>query len=255
MAGAIARGILSSGLCRPGDLIAADRHQATLDKLSRETGLSMAGSNSAAAAGADVVLLCVKPQDVAAAIAEAGGGLASKILISIVAGLATTRLEELAPGARVVRAMPNTGASVGRSATAIAPGQTATEADSDLAEKIFGAVGKVFRVSERDMNAITALSGSGPAFIYLVLEAMADGAVAAGLSRSLAHELAVETLAGAAETADKIGYHPAVLREMVTSPGGTTIAGLLTLEKAAVRAAFADAVRAAAVRAAELSQH
>lgn len=254
MAGAIARGILASGLCRPDDLAASDHHRSTLSKLAADTGLRAASDNPDAAKGADAILLCVKPADAAAALAEAGEALAGRTLISIVAGLTTERLEELAPAARVVRAMPNTAATVGRSATSIAPGKSATDTDIELAEKILSAVGKVFRVAEKDMNAITALSGSGPAFIYLILEAMADGAVAAGLSRTLAHELAVETLAGSAEMAEKAPHHPAVLREMVTSPGGTTIAGLLHLEKAAVRAAFAEAVRAAANRAEELSR-
>jgi pyrroline-5-carboxylate reductase len=149
--------------------------------------------------------------------------------------------------------MPNTAAMVGKSATALAAQSGLSGEDLAVAQKIFQAVGTVYAVTESQLDAVTGLSGSGPAYIYLVMEALSDGGVAAGLPRKLALELAIQTVAGAAETAIVTGEHPALLREMVTSPGGTTIAALSTLETAAVRAAFIDAVKSAAKRSKELS--
>jgi pyrroline-5-carboxylate reductase len=149
--------------------------------------------------------------------------------------------------------MPNTAAMVGRSATAIAVDQSAPQEDSKTAERVFSAIGKVFLVPEDQLDAVTGLSGSGPAFVYLAMEALSEGGVAAGLPRALAVDLAIQTVAGAAEMAASTKEHPALLREMVTSPGGTTVAGLLVLEGAAVRSALINAVRAAAARSKELS--
>jgi pyrroline-5-carboxylate reductase len=149
--------------------------------------------------------------------------------------------------------MPNTAAMVGKSATAIAADEAVSRKDLAVAEKIFQAVGEVFPVSENQLDAVTGLSGSGPAYIYLVMEALSDGGVACGLPRKLALDLAIQTIQGAAEMAASTKEHPAVLREMVTSPGGTTIAALTALENAATRAAFIGAVQAAARRSKELS--
>ncbi len=153
----------------------------------------------------------------------------------------------------MVRAMPNTAATIGRSATAIAADQDTPREDVATAERVFGAVGKVFSVAEDQLDAVTGLSGSGPAFVYLVMEALSDGGLAAGLPRALALDLAIQTVAGAAEMAASTKEHPALLREMVTSPAGTTIAGLLVLEDAGVRSALINAVKAAAARSRELS--
>lgn len=251
MGAALARGILKSGLCAPAGIAVADCFSESRDRLAAETGIRAAADNASASAGADATILCVKPQDAAAAAASAS--LDGRLLISIAAGIPCATLSAAAPGARIVRAMPNTAALVGKSATALAPDKTATAEDLDLAGRIFRSVGVVVITSEARLAAITGLSGSGPAYLYLVVEALIAGAVAEGLPHDIARELAVATLAGAAEMLSVTGEHPATLREMVTSPGGTTIAGLLELERGGVRATFAGAVRAAAARARELS--
>jgi pyrroline-5-carboxylate reductase len=253
MALALTHGILRSKLCAAKDIIISSRSTEGLQNFAAATGVKTARTNSEAAEKVDAVLLCVKPMDAIAAVRAASESLAGKLLISVATGLKTRDLANAAPGVRVIRAMPNTAAMVGRSATAIAPGESATREDIELAHNLFLSVGKVVQTSESQMNAITGLSGSGPAYLYLVVEALTDGAVAAGLPRATARELAVETLAGAAEMLASTSEHPAVLRETVTSPGGTTMAGLLVLEKAGVRSAFAEAVLAASARARELS--
>lgn len=253
MALALVHGMLRAKLCGPSDIVAASRSKPGLENFVAATGVRPVADNAAAVAAADVVLLCVKPGDALKALGEAGGGWKGKLLLSVVTGLKIARLREAAPGARVIRAMPNTAAMVGKSATALAAGENVSRRDAATAEKIFRAVGGVFEVGENQLDAVTGLSGSGPAYLYLVMEALADGGVAAGLPRKLAQDLAVQTVQGAAEMAVSTREHPALLREMVTSPGGTTIAALATLEKAAVRAAFMGAVQAAAARSKELS--
>jgi pyrroline-5-carboxylate reductase len=253
MASALVRGILRAELCAARDVTVSDPSVGNLRNLSEANGVRTAASNAEAAAGADVVVLCVKPADALGALREAGDALRDRLLVSIVAGLRTGVAAGAAPGCRIVRAMPNTAAMVGRSATAIASDSPATQEDLALADTLFSSVGSVVHVAEDQMDAITGLSGSGPAYVYLMLEALCDGAVAAGLPRHLASSLAIQTLAGAAEMASSTSEHPAVLREMVTSPAGTTSAGLMALERAGVRHAFAEAVRASAARAAQLA--
>jgi pyrroline-5-carboxylate reductase len=176
-----------------------------------------------------------------------------KLLISIAAGLTLGTLEKMAPRCRVIRAMPNTPALVGCGATAFATGPTATGADEVSAEAIFASVGVVSQVQEKLLDAVTGLSGSGPAYIFLIIEALTDGGVSCGLPSNLARRLAIQTVLGAAELAKETGEHPAVLREMVTSPGGTTAAALAELEQHGVRSAFIQAVQAANRRSKELS--
>lgn len=253
MALALVQGMLRAGLCPASDIVISSRSRATLEKFCAATGVGAAETNAEAAKGTDVVVLCVKPTDAVGALKSCGDALAGKLLISVATGLKIGKLSEAAPGCRIVRAMPNTAAMVGKSATALAAQSDLPEKDMAVAEKIFQAVGTVYAVGESQLDAVTGLSGSGPAYIYLVMEALSDGGVAAGLPRKLALELAIQTVAGAAETAIVTGEHPALLREMVTSPGGTTIAALATLETAAVRSAFIDAVKSAAKRSKELS--
>jgi pyrroline-5-carboxylate reductase len=213
----------------------------------------VATSNEEAAEAAPVVILCVKPQEAAIAIQQAGAALSGKLLISIAAGLNVATLEKMAPKCRVIRAMPNTPAIIGRAATAYTGGANATQADKDCAEAIFASVGIVSYVQEKLLDAVTGLSGSGPAYVFLVIEALTDGGVSCGLPTNLARQLAIQTVLGAAELAKETGEHPAILREMVTSPGGTTAAALGELEQHGVRAAFIQAVRAADRRSKELS--
>ena len=202
---------------------------------------------------ADGHVLAVKPGDVEAAcraVADTGGGAP---VLSIAAGVTVERLEaSLAPGTAVVRAMPNTPALVGEGAAAVAAGTSAGEDDLAWAERILGAVGTVVRVDESLLDAVTGLSGSGPAYVFLVVEAMIEGGVLAGLPRNVAASLATQTLLGAARLLDESAEGPEALRAAVTSPGGTTAAGLRALESHAVRAAFLDAITAATERSREL---
>jgi len=254
MAMALVHGMLRANVCNASDITISSRSRAALEGLAAATSIRAVGSNEEAVAGAEVVLLCVKPPDALKALAEAGQALRGKLLISVVTGLKIDVLRGAAPGNRVVRAMPNTAAMVGKSATAVAMQEDLPPEGAEIVSGIFSAVGEVFPVAESQLDAVTGLSGSGPAFIYLVMEALSDGGVAAGLPRRLALDLAIQTVAGAAEMAISTREHPALLREMVTSPGGTTIAGLAALENGAARAAFISAVKAAAARSKELSE-
>jgi pyrroline-5-carboxylate reductase len=253
MAMALIQGTLRANLCSASEIIVSSRSRAGLEGLVSATGVCAAASNAEAVREADAIVLCVKPSDALTALQEAGKALDGSLLISVVTGLKIATLRKAAPGCRVVRAMPNTAAMVGRSATAIAMDGDTTREDVAVVERVFGSVGEVFAVAEEQLDAVTGLSGSGPAFVYLVMESLSDGGVAAGLPRKLAQDLAIQTVAGAAEMAASTKEHPALLREMVASPGGTTIAGLAVLEGAAVRSAFINAVKAATARSRELS--
>ncbi|HEY5704407.1 MAG TPA: pyrroline-5-carboxylate reductase [Terrimicrobiaceae bacterium] len=253
MAMALIQGMLRANLCSASEITVSSRSRAALENLAEAAGIRAVASNAEAVADADTVVLCVKPGDAFKALEEAGATLEGRLLLSVVAGLRIASLREAAAGCRVIRAMPNTAAMVGRSATAIAAGTGSAREDIETAERVFGAVGEVFLVSEEQLDAVTGLSGSGPAFVYLVMEALADGGLAVGLPRTLALDLAIQTIAGAAEMAASTKEHPALLREMVASPAGTTIAGLVVLEAAAVRSAFINAVKAAAARSREIS--
>lgn len=255
MATALVGGVLDAGICGPDAVVLSDCAPAAVDALVKKTGAGRAVGNHALATVADALVLCVKPADALDALRAVDGALEGKLVVSIVAGLSIAKLEEAAgPGVRVVRVMPNTPALIGKGAAAFARGSTASEEDAALVSKIFSAVGKAVEVKESLMDAVTGLSGSGPAYVYLVIEALADGGVRMGLPRELALELAAQTVAGAAGMALATGLHPAVLKDQVTSPGGTTIAGLHELEAAAVRSAFINAVGAAAERSRELGE-
>lgn len=253
MASAIIQGMLRGKVCGAGNIIASCPEPQMLQSLRDSTAIRVTASNAEAAAAAPVVILCVKPQEAAAAIRQAGTALEGKLLISIAAGLTIAALENLAPKCRIIRAMPNTPALVGSGATAFAAGIGATDADRNRAETVFASVGIVSQVQEKLLDAVTGLSGSGPAYIFLIIEALTDGGVSCGLSVNLSRQLAIQTVLGAAQLAKDTGEHPAVLREMVTSPGGTTAAALGELEKSGVRAALIQAVRAAERRSKELS--
>jgi pyrroline-5-carboxylate reductase len=252
MASALLEGILRAAIAPPADIILTDKLPAAAQELARRTGAQARASNSEVAANADLLILCVKPGDVPAALREAGD-LTGKLLISIAAGVPLRRLREWAPGEpRLIRVMPNTPALIGQGAAAYAAADGVTDGDVVVAERIFGAVGIVTRVKEELLDAVTGLSGSGPAFIYTVIEALADGGVLMGLPRESALRLAAQTVLGAAAMVLQTGLHPAQLRDQVTSPGGTTIAGLEALEEAGLRAALIGAVRAASERSGEL---
>lgn len=205
---------------------------------------------------ADVLFVAVKPQYVSSVLQEARPHLTDRhVIVSIAAGVTLERLVEAAgDAARVVRVMPNTPCLVGETAAAMCIGGRATAEDAELVSTLFGAVGRIFQLDEKLLAAVTGLSGSGPAFVFLMIEALADGGVRAGLPRDVAQTLAAQTVLGSAKMVLETGKHPGALKDMVTSPGGTTIAGVHELERGGVRAAYMSAVVAATNRANELSR-
>ena len=252
MASALLEGILRAGIAPAAGIVITDKIPAAATELAKKTGARSKVSNAEVAAGADALILCVKPGDVPAALREAGD-LGGKLLISIAAGVPLRRLREWAVGKpRLIRVMPNTPALIGKGAAAYAAGDGASSEDLALADRIFGAIGTVARVKEELLDAVTGLSGSGPAYVYTVIEALADGGVLMGLPRDIALKLASQTVLGSAAMVIETGLHPAQLRDQVASPGGTTIAGLEALEDAGLRAALIGAVRAATERSGEL---
>ena len=251
MAGALVHGVTQSGAVPRDHIFVTDIFPAIAQKLATETGVSALPTNAEIAAVADALVICVKPNDALAALRAIDS--AGKLVISIVAGLTLDALQEAAgKGTRLIRVMPNTPALVHEGAAAYALGAGATAEDGVVAETVFGAVGRVVAVKEALLDVVTGLSGSGPAYIYLAIEAMADGAVLMGLPRDLALQLAAQTVLGSAKMVLETGLHPAVLRDQVTSPGGTTIAAIEALEAGGARAAFIAAVRVATERAREI---
>jgi pyrroline-5-carboxylate reductase len=234
-------------------LFVADVVTAAAEALAKATGAVVAQTNTQLTSASDTIVLCVKPGDAVEALRAVQSALKGKLVVSIVAGLGTKAVEAAAgPGGRVIRVMPNTPALVGEGAAAYALGSAATDQDAELVEKLFGSVGLIVRVKEPLLDAVTGLSGSGPAYVFTVIEALADGAVLMGIPRDVALQLAVQTVAGAAAMVRETKEHPATLRDQVTSPGGTTIAGLEALEKGGLRSALIAAVRAATERSREL---
>lgn len=256
MATALAKGFLHAKLTSPAQLIASDPVETARTTFSNETGANTARSNLEVVRSTAVVVLAVKPDQATAVLSEIRPELKSRhLLVSVVAGLSTGKIEAVVgQHVRVIRAMPNTPALVGASASAYAPGTAATPQDCALAEKLFSAVGIVFQLKESMLDAVTGLSGSGPAYVYQFIEALSDGGVACGLPRDVATRLAAQTVLGAAKMVLQTGLHPGVLKDMVTSPGGTTIEGIHELEKGKLRAVVMSAVRAATEKSRKLGQ-
>jgi pyrroline-5-carboxylate reductase len=256
MATALARGFIHAGLATVDGILASDPFEAARVAIGKEAGIKTASANPEVLKFATVLVLAVKPDQVNDVLAEAKPLFTEKhLLISIAAGVTLARMEAaLPPGARIIRVMPNTPALVGASASAFAAGKSATPADTQLAQKLFSSVGVAFQVKESLLDAVTGLSGSGPAYVFLMIEALSDGGVAAGLPRDIATRLAAQTLLGSAKLLLETGQHPGALKDMVTSPGGTTIDGLHELEKAGVRGALINAVRAATDKSKRLGQ-
>jgi len=249
MGEALVGGLVRAGTVPAGDVLVVEAAAARREELA---GLLPGVRLAAEPVAAEGTIIAVKPGDVAAACAAVAAAGSGRVL-SIAAGVTTAALEAtLAAGTPVVRAMPNTPSLVGKGAAAIAPGTAATEEDLAWAESLLGAVGTVVRVSEAQLDAVTGLSGSGPAYVFLVAEALIDAGVLAGLPRPTSHQLAVQTLLGAATLLAESDEGPEALRAAVTSPGGTTAAGLRVLEQRGVRAALLDAVAAATERSREL---
>jgi len=257
MATALARGLLNAKLVTPGQLLAADPVDTARKHFAGETGAKTVAANLEVAKSANVLILATKPDQVAAALAEISGAFTQHhLLISIAAGVTLAKLEGALPaGARVIRVMPNTPALVGAGAAGFAVGKDATAADGELAKKLLSAVGVALQVKESLLDAVTGLSGSGPAYVYQFIEALSDGGVAAGLPRDVATRLAAQTVLGGAKMVLATGQHPGALKDQVTSPGGTTIEGLHELEKGRLRATVMSAVRAATEKSKKLGQN
>lgn len=250
MGTALVGGILDAGIARAEDVTVFDVHAPAAATMADRLGVGTADSNAAVVEASEVVLLCVKPQGFEEMLAQLGES-PGRLLVSIAAGVRLSRIESATERRhRVVRVMPNTPALVGRGASGFALGRDATAADADLTRSLLGAVGIACEVSEEQLDAVTAVSGSGPAYIFRMIEALVEGGVQQGLDESTASRLAAHTVAGAAELLLKSSETPAQLRENVTSPNGTTFAALESLREAG----FADIVREAVAAAADRSR-
>ena len=253
MAEAILSRLLAQNVFAANTVLVSEPRAERREYLAEQYGVRVTQDNQTAVSAAEIILLAVKPQifKVVTDNIEPNG---SSTVISILAGTTIALLETAFPQQPVIRVMPNTPATVGQGMTAIAPGSKATEKHLEQARSIFNAVGEVVEVSESAMDAVTGLSGSGPAFVALAIEALADGGVASGLPRAIALQLATQTVLGTATLVRETGQHPGVLKDRVTSPGGTTIAGVAKLESLGFRSALIEAVKTATKRSQELGE-
>jgi pyrroline-5-carboxylate reductase len=253
---AVISGLVSSGWREPGEIVATARREERLKELAEAYGVDTTTSNVDAVHGAAFVVIAVKPQDLEALLAEVGHALSpEQTVLSIVAAIPTAVIERhLTDGVPVVRAMPNTPVTVHEGMAGIAPGTPARDEHLALAEDVLAQLGRSVRVPESYMDAITAVSGSGPAYFALLAESMIEAGILLGLSREVSTDLVIQTMLGTAKLLRDERMHPVELREMVTSPGGTTIAAIRELEQAGVRAAFLNAIQAAMKRSQELRE-
>jgi len=254
MSEAVLSGALSSGLA-PSDVVATVRRPARGEELAERYGVGTTTDNAAAVRDARIVVVGVKPKDVAAMLDAVSDALApDAVVVSVAVGLPLSLYARHLPaGQPVVRTMPNTPAQVGAGVTAVVPGETAGEDDVALVEALLAGTGRTLRITEKEIDAFGALAGSGPAYVFYVVDAMAEAGVLLGLTRDVARSLAVQTVLGAGRLLDETGEHPAILREKVSSPGGTTIQALKRLDDGGVRAAFLTALEAARDRSRELA--
>jgi pyrroline-5-carboxylate reductase len=251
MGSAIISRLITQGTYQSTDILVSEPEIQQQEHLHQQYGVQVTGDNNLAAL-APVLLLAIKPQIFAKVVAQLTQSHPTQLVISILAGVSIAQLERAFPDRAVIRAMPNTPATVGMGITAIAAGQHVRPEQLELAEQIFQAIGEVAIVSESLMDAVTGLSGSGPAYVAIAIEALADGGVAAGLPRQIADRLALQTVLGTAQLLKESNLHPAQLKDRVTSPGGTTITGVAKLEAAGFRSALIEAVIAASKRSQEL---
>ncbi|ATB26638.1 pyrroline-5-carboxylate reductase [Melittangium boletus] len=256
MAEALIKGLLRAGTARPEALIATGRRDDRLDTLRRTYGVRTTLDNLAAVREADVVVLSVKPQALDKVLVQVAPAVdANKLFISVAAGVPISAMERrLGGGTRIIRTMPNTPSLVGAGACALSPGEHASEEDLSVASRVFQSVGTTTVVDENLLDAVTGLSGSGPAYIFLIIEALSDAGVKVGLPRYTALKLAAQTVLGSAQLLIETNAHPGQLKDQVTSPGGTAIAGLHTLEAGGLRTTLINAVEAATRRARELGE-
>ncbi|HYG21827.1 MAG TPA: pyrroline-5-carboxylate reductase [Verrucomicrobiae bacterium] len=256
MATALAKGFVNAGLVAAGQVIASDSSEAAAAAFAKAVGARTTSRNSDVVQFANVLILAVKPDQVSGVLAEIRNFLGQDhLIISIAAGINIARLQAGLPDrSRIVRVMPNTPALIGASASAFTPGDFASSADSQLTQRLLSSLGVAVQVKEYLLDAVTGLSGSGPAYVYMFIEALSDGGVAAGLPRDVATQLAAQTVSGAARMVLETGLHPGALKDMVTSSGGTTIEGLHQLENGGFRGTVMSAVRAAAEKSKKLGQ-
>lgn len=256
MGRALIGGMLRAKLTAPKNVTASRRDEEALKELRRVWGIHAVADNKKAVAGADIIILAVKPQLSQTVLSELAPRLSeSQLVVSIMAGIKTETINKrLAKSCPVVRAMPNTPCLVDAGATALAVGAYADDKDMALAESIFSSVGRVVTVPESALDAVTGLSGSGPVYIFMVIEAMVDGGVKMGLPRQVAASLAAQTVYGAAKLVLETGKHPAILKDEVTTPGGTAINAIHTLEARGLRSVLIDAIVTATQRSQELSR-
>jgi pyrroline-5-carboxylate reductase len=256
MATALAQGWKTAGLLNIPKCLAGEPSAIAGDKFTKATGIATATTNAAVIAGCDIIILAVKPQVLSAVLAEIRNSLTERhLVISIAAGVTLNQLAgQLGSETRMVRVMPNTPCLVGASATGYAIGPAALPQDSDVAARLFRSVGVAYELAENLLDAVTGLSGSGPAYVYMMIEALADGGVKVGIPRETALKLAAQTVFGSAKMVLETGTHPAILKDAVASPGGTTIAAIHALERGGFRASVIDAVEVSAHRAAELGK-
>jgi pyrroline-5-carboxylate reductase len=252
---ALVAGLLSSGWREPGDIVVTGRRQERLDELTAAHGVTATLSNAEAVSGAALVVIAIKPQDFDGLLGEIGPLLSpNQTVLSVAAAITTAAIEQrISPSVPVVRAMPNAPATVHEGIAGICPGAHADDEHLALAEEVLSHLGGVVRVAERYMDAVTAVSGSGPAYFALLAEAMIEAGILLGLSREVSTRLVVQTMLGTAKLLRDENMHPVELREAVTSPGGTTIRAIRELERSGVRAAFLNAIQAAMERSKELA--
>ena len=248
--------LLSQGVYSPDEVLLGEPSPERRQVISEQHGVQTTAINREVIETSQVILLAVKPQifELVAKDFTSARCEMPPLVISILAGVTLSKLETAVPMSPVVRAMPNTPSTVGAGVTAIALGSKASSEHSELAVELFSAVGEVVQVPEGMMDAVTGLSGSGPGYVSIVIEALADGGVAAGLPRAIANQLALQTVLGTAQLVQKTGLHPAELKDRVTSPGGTTIAGIACLEELGLRSSLIEAVRVASSRSRELGK-
>jgi pyrroline-5-carboxylate reductase len=254
MAEAIISGLIKKALITPFEIMVFDIKPERMDHLRNVFGIECAASVQGLVRSREIIILAIKPDQIVALLQGIKGSLAGKLIISIAAGVTLkSMLDVLGSEAKIVRVMPNTPALVRQGATVLAASSSCTEQEKEIAKAVFSAVGMCLEMEEKFINAVTALSGSGPAFCFLFLEAMCDGAVKAGLPRDVALQLAAATMKGAASMVLELGKHPGQLKDMVTSPSGTTIEGISVLESKGFRSAVIEAVTAAYKRAEAMS--
>ena len=253
LAGSVVRGLMRAKFCPPGEIIASEPNEQTRATLQKETGIALTAENAEVAEKSEAIFVGVKPSVVLPVLQELSGQLQNKLVISLAGGIRISSMEKTG-NARFMRALTNTPSAICRAATGIARGSRSTTEDVDLTKKIFSAIGVVAEVEEKQIDAVTALSGSGPAFVYTVIEALAAGGTKMGLANDVAMELAIQTVLGAAEIMRESKMSPERLRKMVVTPGGTTAAGLAVMEKLGTRESLVAAIEAATKRGQEMAK-